>query len=34
VGGAFPYSIFAIIAGYVLFRKHFDTTLFGDLGTV
>jgi hypothetical protein len=33
VGGAFPYSIFAIIAAFVLFRKRFDTTLFDDVGT-
>ncbi len=32
VGGAFPYSIFAIIAAYVLFRKRFDTTLWDDVG--
>jgi hypothetical protein len=32
VGGAFPFSIFAILAAYLLFRKPFHTSLFHDLG--
>ena len=31
VGGAFPFSIFAILAAYLLFRKSFDTSLLEDL---
>jgi len=32
VGGAFPFSIFAIVAGYVLYRKPLVTSLFEDVG--
>jgi hypothetical protein len=32
VGGAFPFSIFAIVAGYLLYRKPLATSLFEDVG--
>ncbi len=32
VGSAFPFSIFGIVAAYLLFRKPLDTTLFEDVG--
>jgi hypothetical protein len=32
VGGAFPFSIFAIVAAYLVFRKPFETSLFEDVG--
>ena len=32
VGAAFPFSIFGILAAYLLFRTPFDTSLFEDAG--
>jgi hypothetical protein len=34
VGSAFPFSIFGIVAAYLLFRKPWDTTLFEDIKAV
>jgi hypothetical protein len=34
VGGAFPFSIFAILAAYLLSRKQFETSLFEDVRAV
>ncbi len=34
VGGAFPFSIFAIVAAYLLFRQRFTTSVFEDVGAV
>src|SRR5579864_4612574 len=33
VGGAFPFSIFAIVAAYLLYRRTFDTSLLEDVRT-
>src|SRR5215216_5495941 len=30
VGGAFPFSLFAIVAAYLLYRQPFETSLFED----
>jgi hypothetical protein len=32
VGAAFPFSLFGILAAYLLFRTPFDTSLFEDVG--
>src|SRR5579884_457366 len=32
VGAAFPFSLFAIVAAYLLSRKRFETSLFDDVG--
>jgi hypothetical protein len=32
VGAAFPFSIFGILAAYLLYRTPFDTSLFEDVG--
>ena len=32
VGGAFPFSVFALVAGYLVYRKPLATSLFEDVG--
>lgn len=34
VGSAFPFSIFAVYAAYLLFRRQFSTSLFEDIGAI
>ncbi|HZT08376.1 MAG TPA: hypothetical protein VFC51_15225 [Chloroflexota bacterium] len=34
VGAAFPFSLFGILAAFLLFRRPFTTTLYEDLGAI